>query len=223
MCRQKESKTREREEKGNFGSSTHSSGYDSSFLSFLSASLSNTRSSYSSTGFSLFFSVFFFFSFPRYPDFWSAKGNKSRSMASSIRSFYQVCCRSYYLRVSTFFPFSPLSLIPGLFLLFVQVSFYRTVKNRTQFSSTLIEFRRPKLLRFVERRFLCIQLIFSPDLLRRVSRFCQQEQATSVLTKCHESFRGGKPGEKKKNKTVSPFTGSWRIDFCGRLLLGEQP
>lgn len=60
MCRQKESKAREREEKGNFGSSTHSSGYDSSFLSFLSASLSNTRSSYSSTGFSLFFSVFFF-------------------------------------------------------------------------------------------------------------------------------------------------------------------
>lgn len=143
-------------------------------------------------------------------------------MASSIRSFYQVCCRSYYLRVSTFFPglrfclrvprapISLLSFSPFTFS-FVRLPFSRgivlsyTLKNRTHFSSTLIEFPppRPKLLSSPSQ-FLCIQLIFSPDLLRRVSRFLptKNKQPSSLLTKRHESCRGENGKWKKNNETA---------------------
>lgn len=169
-------------------------------------------------------------------------------MASSIRSFYQVCCRSYYLRVSTFFqsfvsvfavlraPIFLLSsslhliLCPPLILSRGIVLSY-TLKNRTHFSSTLIEFLppflKPKLLTSPSQ-FLCIQLIFSPDLLVEFLVFCQQEQATFVLlTKRHESFRDGK--WKKNNETeeaeASPFFPSFSqtsIDFRGSLLRLEK-
>lgn len=162
-------------------------------------------------------------------------------MASSIRSFYQVCCRSYYLRVSTFFPsfvsvfafFFVLPFSPSFFLPYplsashsLKVSFYRThLKTvhtfRALSSNSLLPFSSPrsKLLTSEPSRFLCIQLIFSPDLLVEFLVFCQQEQATFVpLTKRHESFRDGKwKEEQRKSRNRLLFFVKRSIDLRGSL------
>lgn len=114
----------------------------------------------------------------------------------------------------------------------LEVSFYRThLKTvhtfRALSSNSSPPFLKPKLLTSPSQ-FLCIQLIFSPDLLVEFLVFCQQEQATFVLlTKRHESFRDGKL--KKNNETeeaeASPFFPSFSqtsIDFRGSLLRLEK-
>ena len=115
-------------------------------------------------------------------------------MASSIRSFYQVCCRSYYLRVSTFFPsfvsvfafFFVLPFSPSFFLPYplsashsLKVSFYRThlktVHTFRALSSNSLP--PPLLLPSVEAPYLGAKSVplHSANLLtgftRRVSRF----------------------------------------------------
>lgn len=229
MFRRKESKggweeERGKKRKGNFGSSTHIAR-DLSFHSFfdsLSLSLSSIVPSFSPLVFrsSPPLLVFSFLSFTiltsearkeiRVAPWHRLSVHFTRFAVGAITYEFPLSSRGF---VSVFaflvlpFPFF-LSLplpSPSFASHSLEVSFYRTHLKTVHTFRALSSNSppRPKLLSSPSQ-FLCIQLIFSPDLLRRVSRFLptKNKQPSSLLTKRHESCRGENGKWKKNNETA---------------------